>query len=140
MRLGQGDALRDLVDRLDRAAFARERHAQRVEGVRPRRGCLARALGVGRGLLVGRRFGQRFLGPRDGAGVVAGSKCEPTDLLEQLRALDRIAILAEPLEARRETGAGALAIAGLPMQSADLPVQPRGAGAISSRLELRTAS
>jgi hypothetical protein len=104
---------------------------QHHEGI----GLEARTLGVGRGLLVGRRFGQRFLGPHDGAGIVAGSKCEPAYLLEQLSALDRIAILAEPFETRRETGAGALAIAGLPVQSTDFPAQPRGAGAIGSRLK-----
>ena len=45
-------------------------------------------------------------------------------------------LVAQPLEARRKASAGALAIAGLPMQPADLAVQARGARAIRSRLQL----
>ena len=90
-------------------------------------------------VLLARRFGQRPLGPRDGAGIVAGPKREPAHLLEQMRALDRIAVVAEPLEARREAGAGALAVARFPVQSADLPVQARGARAIAGRLDLLRA-
>ena len=82
-------------------------------------------------------LGESPLGPRDGAGVVASTKGEPAHLLEQLRALDRIAVLAQPLEARLEAGAGALAITGFPVQSTDLAVQARCTRAIAERSQTR---
>ena len=48
VRLGEPDALLDLVDRLVEAARARKRHAERVVGLRPRCRRLTGALRVGR--------------------------------------------------------------------------------------------
>ena len=83
-----------------RSASACKGNAQRVVGLRLRCRRLAGALGIVAGIVPVRRLGERPLGPGDGAGVVARSKREPSDLLEQLRALDRIAVAIEQLQAR----------------------------------------
>ena len=72
-------------------------------------------------------------------GVVAGAKRQPTHLLEEVSALDRIAVLAEQFEARREAGAGPLAVAGLPVQPADLPLHAGGGRAVAASLDLLAA-
>src|SRR5204863_7896835 len=56
------------------------------------------------------------------AGVVAGAEREPSHLLKEMGPLDRIVVLAEQLQAGREAGAGALAIACFPWKPADLPL------------------
>ena len=136
VRLGQPDALLDLLDRLGEAAGARERDAQRVVGLRARCGGLARALGVGggasaRAASASARSAQAMapaLSPaRNASRPISWNSCA--------RSIG-IAVLAEPLETRGEAGPGALAIAGFPVQSADLALQARGAGAIRRGLEL----
>ena len=139
VRLGQPDAVLDLVHRLGQAAGARERDAERVVGLRSRGGGLARALGLDGAVRLGRHFREGPLGPCDGGGIVAGPKREPTHLLKEVRTLDRIAVVAEPLEARREAASGALAIARFPVESADLAVEARGPRAIPGRLDLLRA-
>ena len=123
-------------------ARPRERHAQRVVGLRLRCRRLADALAVGRRRVRPRRLGKRPLGPGDRARIVAGAKGQATDLLVELGALDRIARFAEPLDAGGEAGPGALAVAGLPMQPADLAVEACRAGAVAlpPRVPRRTAS
>src|SRR5581483_9681470 len=70
------------------------------------------------------RLPQRPLGPRDRGLVVARAEREPAHLLEEVGALDRIALLAEPIEARGEAGGGPLAVARLPVETPELPEEP----------------
>ena len=84
----------------------------------------------------GRHFREGPLGPCDGGGIVAAPKREPTHLLKEVRTLDRIAVVAEQLEARREAASGALAIARFPVEPADLPAQAGSPDAIPGRLDL----
>ena len=94
VRLGQRDALLDLVHGLGKATRARERNTQRIVGLRPCRGGLVGALGshlLRPSRLPPRREPAR---PTRWRQLVAGPKREPADFLEQLCALDRIAVLA----------------------------------------------
>jgi hypothetical protein len=76
------------------------------------------------------------LGPGDRRRVVAGPKRQPAHLLEQVRALDRIAVGTQAIEARLEAGAGTLAVAGLPVQRADLAAQASRRDDITRRADL----
>ena len=86
--------------------------------------------------MLARDLRQRALGPFDGAGVVARAKREAAHLLEKVRTLERIAVIAQAFETRRKAGAGALAVAGFPVQTADLPVQARAGRVIAAGLDL----
>src|SRR5262249_22597756 len=135
-RLGQADALLDLRDRLGEAPRPRERHAQRVVGLGAHGRGLARPGRAARRSFLPRRLAQRALGPLDGAGVVAGAKCGAAHPLKEVRTLEPVAAVAQAIEAGRETGAGALTVAGLPVQPADLPLQACPGGAIVAALDL----
>ena len=89
------------------------------------------SLGVRRLRVLAGGLGQRPLGPGDGAVVIAGAKRQPAHLLEQVRPLDRIAVVAEQRQAVREAGAGALALARLPVQPANLPLHAGGGSAVA---------
>ena len=105
----------DLPDGFRQAPRARERHPQRVVGLRAHGGGFANADGAGAEMLLTRRFRQGPLGPRDGSRIVAGPEREAPQLLEEVRPLDRIAVVAEQIEAGGEAGARALAVTRFPV-------------------------
>src|SRR5262245_3290173 len=128
--LGQRDAALDLLNCSLELPRARKRDPQRIVSLRSCDGRLPHPLRTGEGILCLLGFGQRLLGPSDGAGVIAGSESEAAYLLEQLGTLDRIAVFTEPLQSARKAGARPLSVASLPVQTADLAVEPRGARSV----------
>src|SRR6185503_3755836 len=124
--LGQADAALDLLDRFGEAAGARQGHAERVIRLDSHDGRLAEALGLGGGVVLLRRLGQRALGPADRGGVVAGAKCQSPHLLEEMGTLDRIAAVAEVPETIGEADRSPIAVAGIPVKRADLAEHARG--------------
>ena len=96
-----------------------------------------RDVDIGRITVSTPRLRQRALGPRRRTRIVAGAKGQAAELLVQIRTLDRISVLAQPLDAGVEARPGALAIACFPMQGADLALQAGNTGCVLRRLELR---
>src|SRR4029453_10450555 len=123
--LGEPDAALDLLDRFAQASGASQGDPKGVVGLSAHDGGLAQALGLGGGLVLLRRLGQRALRPPARRGLVAGAKRQAAHFLEEMRPLDRIAVVAEARETVREAGLGPVAIPAVPVKAADLAGQGR---------------
>lgn len=76
----------------------------------------------------------RFAQPDRGR-IVTTAEREPPHLLVQVGPFDRGAVIAQPLEAGGEAGGGVPAIASIPVQPTDLPLEARKARALAGTLE-----